>query len=326
MKHKYVYLHFITILVAVTLVLTGCKKQEYALPSPKMGLVNDVLKRTLGPNIVGEQIEFAYAVAIKDGDLEFAEATASIPGANGTFMEHRSFFTNGSGTDVGVTVGSPSSTTHNVTRVNFTVDTSASTLRYYYVVPEEARGKTVSFTFSAKSKDGQTVSIQAGPYQVSKMDMIRNITVKNGDTCYISISDMTVYTKANVAANAAKVDLVYRYSATPSTFAYALISPASDSLLQGVTIPAGLNKSTKVRKTFNLQDYNLARLQFGIYIDDLDFQQLNLTDAQNYALNLKAEAGVWAETADGKYRAYVYINSVNATNRSAVISMKRYAL
>jgi hypothetical protein len=75
-----------------------------------------------------------------------------------------------------------------------------------------------------------------------------------------------------------------------------------------------------------MQDFNLARLQYGgIFIDDVDFQKLDLTGQPNFAINLKAEAGVWVETADGKYRAYIYINSVNA-NGSAVISMKRYAL
>jgi hypothetical protein len=56
-----------------------------------------------------------------------------------------------------------------------------------------------------------------------------------------------------------------------------------------------------------LQDFNLAKLQFGIYIDDADFQQLNLSDAPNFALNLRGEAGTWAETTDGKYRAYIIL-------------------
>ena len=43
----------------------------------------------------------------------------------------------------------------------------------------------------------------------------------------------------------------------------------------------------------------------------------------NYAINLKQDAGVWAQTADGKYRAYILFNSA-ATAGTAVISMKRY--
>ena len=74
-----------------------------------------------------------------------------------------------------------------------------------------------------------------------------------------------------------------------------------------------------------MQDFNLARLQYGIYIDDIDLQQVDFTNAPNYAINLKAEAGTWVQTADGKYKAYIFINSVNA-NGSAVISIKRLAL
>jgi hypothetical protein len=80
-----------------------------------------------------------------------------------------------------------------------------------------------------------------------------------------------------------------------------------------------------MRKVFNLQDYDLAQTQFGIYIDDRDFQEIDLSESPNYAINLRAEAGVWVETADGRFRAYVYLNSVAATGR-AVISIKRIAL
>ena len=158
--------------------------------------------------------------------------------------------------------------------------------------------------------------------------MVRNLAVSNGNMAYISIADTAVYNAANAATNAAKIDLVYLYrNLTTSTFGHALVSPAADtSYLPGITLPAGVNRSTKEQKVFNMQDYNLARLQFGgIFVDDIDFQKLDLSTQPNFAVNLKAEAGVWVETADKKYRAYIYINSVNA-NGSAVISMKRYAL
>ncbi len=312
--------------LALLLFITACKKEEYAIPDPKTELSNDALKRSLGPNLVGLPIEFAYAMALPDtkGRLVSAQVEASIAGAGGTYLENNSFFTNSSGQDVGVRIGDPSVTDGARTSVTFSRDTNAATLRYFYIVPEEARGKTVSFTFSAKDSAGATVNYKMGPYTISKMDIVRNLTVKNNDTSYISISDMATYTNANVAANAGKIDLIYLYRATPATFLHALVSPAAEAQYRpGVTLPAGVNKSTKLRKVFNLQDYHLARLQFGIYIDDLDFQQLNLADAPNYAINLRAEAGTWAETADGRYRAYIYINSVNA-NGSAVISMKRY--
>ena len=79
-------------------------------------------------------------------------------------------------------------------------------------------------------------------------------------------------------------------------------------------------------KTWALNDFNLARLQYGIYIDDVDFQVLDFTNAPNFVINLKAQAGTWVETADGKYRAYIYINAVNNTTPSMTISIKRYLM
>jgi hypothetical protein len=274
-------------------------------------------------------IEFAYAMAIpkSKGKIISAQVEASIAGATGTYLENNSYYTNSGGVDVPVRVGTPSINKDNMTSVTFNVDTNAATLRYFYIVPEEARGKTVTFTFSANSSDGATVSYKMGPYTISKMDIKRNIRVSNtNDSSYISIADMAVYNKNTIATNAAKIDLIYLYRATPATFTHAFVSPAADpQYLPGVTLPAGVNRSTKIRKVFNLQDYNLARINVGIFIDDPDFQNIVLSDEPNYAIGLKAEAGTWVETADGKYRAYIFLNSVNA-NGSAVISMLRYAL
>src|SRR5258705_9224854 len=332
MKRIYSYSVCASVLLLLLLVGTGCKKEKaYALPVAKDVLQNDAIKRTIGPNIVGQVIEFAYAMAIPKtkGKLTTAEVEATIAGATGTFMENRSFFTNQSGTDVGVTVGSASVTSGTKTTVTFTVDTAAATLRYYYVIPEAARSKTVSFTFTVKSSNGETAIYSLGPYTITKMDMARNITVSDGNAMYISIGDTTVYNNATVAANAAKVDLIYLYRVvTGVTFAHALVAPTANPIyLPGVTLPSGVNRDTKERKVFNLQDHNLSPgQQYGIYIDDIDFQQIDLSNDANFAINLKADAGVWVETADHKYRAYIFVHSVNNGAKTAVISMKRYPL
>lgn len=330
MRFKSSYINNLTFALALLLLVSSCKKQEYALPAPGENLQNDVIKRTLGPNISGQPIEFAYAMAIlpSKGKLTSARVEASIPGAAGTILEHRSFHTNGTGVDIPVTVGDPSTTDHGVTTVNFTVDTSAATLRYYYIVPDEARGKTVSFKFTVTSSNGETATLNMGPYTVAKMTMKRLIQVSDNNLAYISLADMTVYNAADAAANASKIDLVYLYrSYTTSAFNHALVSPAADAVyLPDITLPAGVNRNNMLRKVFSLQDYNLAQLQFGIYIDDLDFEKIDLSESPNFAINLKAEAGVWVETADKKYRAYIYINSVNNGAKSAVISIKRYEL
>jgi hypothetical protein len=329
MLRRSIYFNYPAFMIAAVLILTGCKKQTYELPVANDGLQNDALKRTLGPSIVGDTIQFAYAMAIKpeQGKLASAQVEATIAGATGTYLQNSSYYTNTSGQDIPVLVGSPSVTNGTTTTVTFNKDTSAATLRYTYKIPPEAKGQTVSFKFSVTSSNGQTATFNLGPYTISKMDMIRNLAVSNNNNAYISIENMAVYNSAAAAANASKVDLVYLFrNITTSAFNHALVSPAADpAYLPGVTLPAGVNRSTKMRKVFNLQDYNLAQLQFGIYIDDRDFQEINLADSPNFAINLRAEAGVWVETADGKYRAYVYLNSVNAAG-TAVISIKRYAL
>jgi len=91
-------------------------------------------------------------------------------------------------------------------------------------------------------------------------------------------------------------------------------------------LPTGLTNSTKMSKTWALNDQNLARLQYGVYIDDVDFTAVDFTNAPNYVINLKAQAGAWIETADGKYRAYIYVNAVNNTAPSMTISIKRYTM
>lgn len=330
MKHRFIQSYVIPGCACFFLFLGGCKKEEYAIPATKNELQNDALKRTLGPNIVGQQIEFAYAMALPGGKgkLVSADVVASIAGAASTYLENNSYYTGSNGADVAVPVGTPSVNDGAKTTVTFSKDTNAATLRYYYVIPEAARGKTVSFTFTAKSSDGKTVSYNLGPYTIARMDMVRNLTVSDGAAMYLSVADTTVYNATTAAANPGKIDLVYYYRApTTVTYNHCLVSPAADpSYLPGITLPAGINRSTKEVKVFNLQDYNLARLQYGIYIDDLDFQKLDFSTAPNFAVNLKQEAGVWVETADGKYRAYIYINSANNTAKSAVISMKRYAM
>jgi hypothetical protein len=315
------------ILIMLTSLL-ACTKQEYTIPDPVSQLTNDCIKRTIGPSIVSLPLEFAYAMALPkiNGKLVSAEVEASIAGASGTFLEHRSFYTNSSGVDVPVTIGTPSTTVDKLTKVTFNVDTNASTLRYNYVIPEEARGKSVSFTFTATSSDGKTATYKMGPYAISKMAIKKNLAVSNGVNAYISIEDMAVYNAASAATNAGKIDLVYLYRATPTTFTHALVSPGADAAyLPGVTLPSGVNRSTKLRKVFNLQDRNLSNLQYGIYVDDIDFTQLDMVDMPNYALGLRAEAGVWVETTDKKYRAYIFVNSINAAG-TAVISIMRYAL
>lgn len=327
MQLKY---YSLTLLTSLVIFFTACKEDKYSLPTLAGGLHNDCIKRTLGPNVVGLNIEFAYAMALpkSEGKILSAQVEASIAGTPATYLENRSFSTNGSGVDVPITVGSPSVTTGTKTEVVFSKDTCAATLRYYYIIPEEARGKSVKFTFTAKASNGQTVSYDMGPYTIAKMDMKLDLVVSDNNNSYISIADMTAYNAANAATNAAKIDLVYLYrSYTTASFNHALVAPsASADYKPGITLPAGVSNSAKIVKVWALRDQQLARLQYGIYIDDVDFQEIDFTGAPDYAINMKAEAGIWIETADGKYRAYIYVNKIDNTAKTMTISIKRYLM
>jgi len=323
MNRKY----FIALLLLSVLFFNACEDEEYAVPEAETELQNDCIKRSLGPNIVGQNIEFVYATALgyNAGKIMSAQVDATIAGASGTYLEHRSFNTNSSGADVPVTVGSPSVTTGAKTVVTFTKDTCAAALRYYYHIPEEARGKTVSFTFSAKASTGEEVSYEMGPYTIAKMDMKLNLVLSDNNLCYFSVGDMVAYTTAEAATKADKIDLVYLYrSITGITFAHALASPANTEYLPGITLPSGAGNSTRFWKVYGLRDRHLANLQYGIYVDDVDFQELDFTNAPDYGINMKAESGAWVETRDGKYRAYIYVNSVNNTAKTMTVSIKRY--
>lgn len=244
MQLKHYSLTLLTILVVF---FTACQDEEYSLPAAKTGLNNDCIKRTLGPNVVGLNLEFAYAMALPkaEGKIISAQVEASIAGAPATYLENRSFSTNGSGVDVPVIVGSPSVNSGTKTEVVFTRDTCAATLRYFYIIPEEARGKTVKFTFSAKDSNGQTVSYEMGPYNIAKMDMKLDLLLSDNNNSYISIADMAVYNSATAATNAANIDLVYLYRViTGITFTHALVAPASSpDYLPGATLPSGVNKN-----------------------------------------------------------------------------------
>jgi hypothetical protein len=306
------------------LLAVSCGKDEATT-----ALQNDCIKRTLGPNVAGLNIEFAYAMALPPaaGKIVAAQVEASIAGATGTWMENKSYHLSAGGADEGVEIGAPSVTSDTKTEVTFNRDTCAATLRYYYLIPEDAKGKDVTFTFSVKASNGESVSYQMGPYAIAKMDMALDLTVTDNADCYLSIADLTVYDAVTAAANPSKIDLVYLYRNIPTVaFAHALVAPAADAqYLPGLTLPAGASNNTLIRKVYQLRDRHLARLQYGIYVDDPDFLALDFTNMPNYAINLLNEHGLWVQTHDGAYRAYIYINAVNAAG-DARISIKRYTM
>ena len=307
------------------LLLVGCSDDD----SAKTLLGNDCIKRSISPNLVGEYIEFAYAMALPPsaGKLESVSVSATIPGAEGTYLDPKSYRTNSSGQDVGVVVVANSQLEGNSCKTSFIVDTCASTLRYYYQVPEEAKGKEVSFTFSVKASNGEQQQYEMGAYKISKMDMVKDLVFTQRDSAYLSLKTMKIHSLAEITNKpelASEIDVVYGFS-SKATFGHALYSPTvSSEYLDQAVVPQGATADSKLVKVWALRDQQLSDLQWAIFVDDLDFEQQSFTNSNSYYLGLKAENGVWVESGDKKIRAYIYINSI--ANGRMTVSVKRYLL
>jgi hypothetical protein len=323
-------------------------------------LKNDLIKKTTAPAIVGEKMDFAYAIGTLSGKLTIAQAEASIAGATGTGFDWYSYYTasneitvNGTrypgGSEVPVksvketsTDGAISTATledkidevymkPSVPHGTSMVDLIAVTLRYSYVVPEEAKGKKVSFLFSAKSSTGESVSYKTSEYIVSKMDMKRLIPLTTANVCYFSIENLAAYTleEVNNQNLSDKIDFIYIHQAKFGDFDYghAFVSPGTDPKYISTpdVIPGNWTKnSTKMEKRTDVRDAQLKGSIPNVYIDDIDFQTLQLDQAYDFVLNFAADEGAFMKTANGKYAAYVYINRL-ATG-TATVSIKRYPL
>jgi hypothetical protein len=332
MKLKYVYS---ALLLALVFLNVSCDDGPILMKDPVTALSNDCIKRSLpiAPNLIGQEIEFAYAMALPKelGSLTSAQVVASISGAAGTYFDPHSYHTDASGQDVPVLVASDSQTSGGTTSIQFSVDTCAATLRFYYIVPEEARGKEVSFKFSVKSSNGQSAEYDMGPYKISNMDMTGNLSLTSDDECYISFHDNTeaavIYSKNDLAADpslASQIDLVYSLHASADLSHALYAADAPEAYRPDVVFPSEFSNQTKMIKEYGLRDRQLSNLQYSHFIDDLDFQEINMERSTNYVLALKEEAGVWVETADASYRAFVYINTAGADGMT--ISVKRYKM
>ncbi|WP_375446754.1 DUF4466 family protein [uncultured Fibrella sp.] len=322
---------FLLIPAVLALLTTGCQKAV----EPQQLLKNDLLKKTTGPAVVGDRIEFAYAIGTLEGDLKNVRAEATVAGAVGTGFSRNSWSTNyTTGVDMPRQTATDTLTTGTVSTANIldVATNKAVTLRYYYYPSADAQGKDVSFRFSGTSSTGKEVSIQSPTYRISSMDMKRSIVLADGAKAYVSLADMTAYTKAEVEQNnlASKIDFVYVYRPTINTFAFghALVAPSNPDYLKDVTLPTGLAKPrTLLDKRVDVKDAQLrGTAGFDVYIDDIDLQQTTFTNAADFAYGLAADQGAFVKSADGTYAAYVYVNAVNNTAKTMTVSVKRLKL
>lgn len=307
--------------------LTSCDKTTVEVQEP---LKNDLLKKTTGPAVIGTRVEFVYAIGATEGNLQNVKAEASIPGATGTGFSGFSWYTDrNTGVDKPLLTASDTITNGAVSTAKIIdVNNKAVSLRYFYTVPEAARGQAFSVKFSGTSSTGKEVTISSPTYQVSKMDMSRLIVLEDAKKAYFSIADMTAYTKDEVDQKnlSGKIDFVYVYRPTISTYAFghAMVSLANKSYINDLAMPAAWTKAaTKLDKRVDIRDAQLRGGGFDSYIDDIDLQQTTFPNAADYAYGFAADQGAFVTSADGTYVAYIFVNAVNNTTKTMTVSIKR---
>ena len=314
-----------TLMAVCMALLVTCEKEKEQV------LGNDCEKRIIEPNVVGEKMELIYAMAIPSdaGTLKSMRVEMSMPGATGTYIDPNFYRTDNSGVDVPTLVAENSSLSGNICSTTFKDGVSVATLRFYYLIPEEARDKEISFTFSVTASNGQTASYSMGPYKVSRMTIARNIVLTSGDKCYFSLENLTAYSASDLAANAAlasKIDLIYNYS-TEASSGHAMYSPTtpdSDLPAAGFTIPASLTNNTLIVSVFQLRDQQLANLQWAEYVTDPDFAAKDFSTGYHMMVNMRDTYGLWIESQGNVYRAFIYITRYDNAARSVTLSLKLY--
>lgn len=313
----------------MSLLLLACSKEE------TLTLKNDVIKRTLAPAIVGQPIQFVYAMGASAGKVKKATVRASIAGEAGTGFDPKTYYYDvAKKIDVGIVVAACNTATDLSTAI--IRDTTSVTLRYYYVVPELARGKSVSLTFTAESTTGEVTSYSPPSFEVQMMDMRSNLVLESGNRCYFSIADMAAYTESEVSTRnlSAKIDFVYNYKAKDLSgkfdYKHYFVSAASEAIyLNGAVIPSGWTKNnTAMRPGYFDRDSQLInRSNFdGVFVTDVDMRAFSLVNCANYSGTLITESNVIMKSADGKYMFYILINKVDDANKKVTVSFKRLAL
>lgn len=307
--------------------LLGCSEGE------EVNLKNDLIKKSMAPLVVGERVQFSYAAGTTESTLESFKAIASFPGAVGTNFEPYTWHTE-NGQDISTIVANDCYTDGNTSIATIIEDVKSTTLRYYYVIPSELKGKQVSFSFFATSKDGETVSLSTQAYQVSLMDMKTKISLDSNGACYFSIEDMKAYTKDEVISSNLmdKIDFIYAYAATKTVgtnnyvYKHAFFAPGATSYYpDNFSIPSNWSaKNTLMEKRLYVWDGQLKEdVHTSIYVDDVDLKSAKFDNAANGVLDLKVDGGVFMKSDDGKHVAYIYVNSLDDAHGTAVIGIKK---
>jgi hypothetical protein len=306
------------------------------------------LKKTYGPVIVGHQVDFSFAIASDDGSsLKNFEITATYPGQTGTTADTKCYWTlldgvtynkemlSGIITDGRVTSGSV------IDGIKWEMgsvsgySSQAVTIRYFYIPPEEARGKKLQFDISYTTVNGSEKSYSTIEYNVEKMDMVKDVVLTDpaGNTGrnYYSLSELKAYTQAEVEAEnkSAVIDFVYRYTTssipTPGgntiTLGTCISAPSHAVYMNTNYIPAAWSKNATLIEYRKWDDMQLKGNTPNSYVTDLDLQSTSLNGNTFGEYGIKKDFSLLMQTADGKYLAFVYFKTVGTA--TVTIGIKR---
>lgn len=295
-------------------------------------LRNDLLRKDVGPVLVGNTLEFAYAIGSTDGTpIKAVEVTASFPGAEGTGIAINSRYTNpDNGEEEEVRIATETSTEGTVSKA-YIVDTVAATIRYFYVVPEVARGSKIKFHFRSITGTGEA-TVQSPEYTVSNVEIFKNLSLSSGERSCFSLETMQSYSVAQVEEMgiAGKIDFIYTYKPTMGSgwsFAHGLVSPSNEKgYLYPVEIPLGAANRTLMEKRYWPDGQLKTSGVPTIYVDEIDLRQAALDGVTAHAYELGQDQGVLVKSHDGKYIAYLYINETSSNLKRMSFAIKRLTL
>ena len=298
----------------------------------KSPLRNDLLRKDVGPVLVGNTLEFAYAIGSTDGTpIKAVEVTASFPGAEGTGIAINSRYTNpDNGEEEEVRIATETGTEGTVSKA-YIVDTVAATIRYFYVVPVVARGSKIKFHFRSITGTGEA-TVQSTEYTVSNVEIFKNLSLSSGERSCFSLETMQSYSVAQVEEMgiAGKIDFIYTYKPTMGSgwsFAHGLVSPSNEKgYLYPVEIPSGAANRTLMEKRYWPDGQLKTSGVPTIYVDEIDLRQAALDGVTAHAYELGQDQGVLIKSHDGKYIAYLYINETSSNLKRMSFAIKRLTL
>jgi hypothetical protein len=338
----------IVMIYASLCILISCEKESDIKP-----LIN-YIKRSNGPIIVGEAVQFAFSIASTDDtSLKGFEVQATFPGKPGTTVDTKSYWTLSNGSTHSMDLVNNITTTGKITSGSIIDEvewypgagsasgysSKAVTFRYTYIVPEEARGKKLQFDVTYTTKGGMERRYSTIEYGVENMDILKDVVLTdpaNGTgKRYFSISEMKSYTFEEVESlnKSAVIDFVYRFNnssniSTPGGNSIRLntciTAPSHNVYLNSSYVPTNWTKNSTLIERRKWDDMQLKGNSPNNYVTDLDIQKASFAGNTIGEYNLARDFNLIMQTANGQYRAFVYLKTVG--NGTLTIGIKRLKL